>query len=115
MKMNRLHGIAAFAVLALAATPVSAQGANQKDGQAGKGKVGLILNDPRAFQGYTLFSPGRQKNTFLIDMQGRAVKIWECDCEPGIAYLLPNGNLLRSGRTTQKLPFNPPPGLAGRI
>ena len=22
---------------------------------------------PRSFQGYTMFSPGRQKNTFLID------------------------------------------------
>src|SRR4029077_13380582 len=32
-------------------------------GQPAKGKVGLIINDPKAFQGYTMFSPGRQKNT----------------------------------------------------
>jgi hypothetical protein len=109
------YGMIALTLAAFGASLAHAQAPNQKEGQPAKDKVGVILNDPKAFQGYTMFSPGRQKNTFLIDMQGRAVKIWECDREPGIAYLLPNGNLLRSGKITQKLPFTPPPGLAGRI
>jgi Arylsulfotransferase (ASST) len=116
--MKLVYGLVAIAALALGASQLGAQNAPQKEIQPpkdAKGKVGLIQNDPKAFQGYTMFSPGRQKNTFLIDMQGRAVKIWQCDCEPGIAYLLPNGNLLRSGKITEKLAFNPPPGLGGRI
>ncbi|HYV39969.1 MAG TPA: aryl-sulfate sulfotransferase [Gemmataceae bacterium] len=116
--MKQLLALFAVAVTAVGASLQGAQNPGQKDGQKPKqtkAKVGLTLNDPKAFQGYTMFSPGKQKNTFLIDMQGRVVKIWEGISEPGIAYLLPNGNLLRTGKITEKLPYNPPPGLGGRI
>src|SRR5262245_42955087 len=39
-------------------------------------KLGLQLNDPKAFQGYTLVAPLNGKKTYLIDMQGRAVRTW---------------------------------------
>jgi len=60
-------------------------------------KVGLIENDPAAFDGYTLFAPLFSKTTYLIDMQGRVVHTWECEFPPGLsAYLLENGHLLRT-------------------
>src|SRR5437870_4093221 len=34
-------------------------------------KRGLSINDPKAFQGYTLLAPVKSRRTFLIDMQGR--------------------------------------------
>src|SRR5437868_4783951 len=43
-------------------------------------KPGLAVNDPRAFQGYTLFGPFDSTTTYLIDMQGRVVHTWESDC-----------------------------------
>jgi len=68
--------------------------------------VGLIRNDPGAFQGYTLLSPLQSKSTFLIDMQGRVVRSWDTDATPSsIAYLLENGNLLRPSQLA-----NPPFG-----
>ena len=37
----------------------------------------LIQYDPdKAFNGYTLFSPFRGKNTYLIDMEGNVVHMW---------------------------------------
>ena len=33
-------------------------------------KVGLVINDPKAFQGYTLLSPLLTKKTYLIDVTG---------------------------------------------
>ena len=61
-------------------------------------KLGLHINDAKAFQGYTLIAPMMSKNTYLVDMKGRVVRMWESDCTPALsAYLLPNGNLLRPG------------------
>lgn len=60
-------------------------------------KTGLILKTDAAFEGYTLFSPITSTSTFLIDIEGRVVKTWESDYEPGQAvYLLENGHLLRT-------------------
>lgn len=59
--------------------------------------TGLILNEPGAFEGYTLFAPIYSTTTFLIDMEGRIVNKWESEFEPGQSvYLLENGNLLRT-------------------
>lgn len=59
--------------------------------------VGLFLNEPSAFDGYTLFAPNFSEYTYLIDMDGYVVNIWESDYRPGqSAYLLENGNLLRT-------------------
>jgi hypothetical protein len=67
------------------------------DGPATQG-IGLIRNEPGAFQGYTLLSPLQSTATYLIDMNGRVVKTWEAGSTPSsIAYLLENGNLIRAG------------------
>jgi len=57
--------------------------------------VGLLLNTPEAFNGYTLFLGG-QKNTFLINNCGELINKWESPLSAGsTAYLMPNGNLIR--------------------
>ena len=46
-------------------------------------KLGLSINDPKAFQGYTLLAPMMSTKTYLLDMEGRVVRTWESDCNPG--------------------------------
>ncbi len=59
--------------------------------------VGLFINDPLAFDGYTLFSPNAAKTTYLIDMEGKLVHQWNHDYTPSqTVYLLENGHLLRA-------------------
>jgi hypothetical protein len=104
--------------------PVQAQDAKEKntptkgDGAKGKEpavKLGLLINDPRALQGYTLFAPPTK--TYLIDMQGRVVKLWESKYRVcGVPYFLPNGHLLRAaelGDETKSFQGGPAPG--GRV
>jgi hypothetical protein len=45
-------------------------------------KLELSIDDPRAFQGYTLFCPMDSSKTYLIDMQGKVVHTWESECSP---------------------------------
>jgi hypothetical protein len=72
-------------------------------------RLGLSINDSRAFPGYTLIAPTKSTNTYLIDMQGRVVRRWQSDCLPGLsAYLLDNGHLLRSGALPVRADFNQP-------
>jgi hypothetical protein len=77
-------------------------------------KLGLLVNEASAYPGYTLLAPANSTQTYLIDMQGRVVQTWKSDCNPGLsAYLLENGNLLRTGQIP-----NPPffgGGTGGRI
>jgi len=63
-----------------------------------KKTVGLLLNDPRSFQGYTLFPPKHGTATYLVDNQGQVVHSWtRSRHEPGQSvYLLPDGHLLRT-------------------
>jgi hypothetical protein len=60
------------------------------------GGIGLILNTPAAFEGYTLFSPLDSANTYLIDNEGRFIREWHTAYKGSAAYLLENGNLLRT-------------------
>jgi hypothetical protein len=80
----------------------------------GKPKTGLLLNEPGACKGYTLIASTFSTSTYLVDMEGRIVQTWKADCLPGqSAYLLENGNLLRSGQVK-----NPPffgGGAGGRV
>jgi len=80
-------------------------------------KLGLHVNDPKAFQGYTLFATQMSKITHLIDMQGRVVKTWETNCNPALtAYLLENGHLLRPGSLNgEEMSFGGGPGAGGRV
>jgi hypothetical protein len=56
----------------------------------------VLVNDPKAFQGYTLIFPLKSTETYLVDMQGRVVHSWHSAHPPGEdAHLLKNGHLLR--------------------
>jgi hypothetical protein len=80
-------------------------------------KAGLFLNDPRAYQGYTLIAPLMSTNTYLLDMQGRIVQTWATKCNPGAStYLLDNGHLLRTGTLMgEEQKFGGGPGAGGRV
>ena len=75
--------------------------------------VGLILNEPEAFEGYTLFSKLRRNyhrvvrgggdTIYLIDNWGREVHRWELQVRTQFAKLLENGNLLTLAYTDQGL------------
>src|SRR5262245_51871600 len=80
-------------------------------------KLGLALNDPRAFQGFNLMSPLSSTRTFLFDMQGKVVRTWESDCSPALCpFLLDNGHILRGGSIgVESQVFGPGPGVGGRI
>ena len=59
--------------------------------------VGLFLDEEGSFDGYTFFAPSRSGTTYLIDNDGQFVHSWDSQYRPGVAaYLLENGNLLRT-------------------
>ena len=68
------------------------------DPASGAKTVGLILNEPGAFGGYTLFNKAWSETIYLIDNQGRVVHRWELDSSPLFTKLLKNGNLLTGSR-----------------
>jgi hypothetical protein len=79
-------------------------------------KGGLSVNDPRAFQGYTLLAPMTGTKTYLIDNEGRVVNTWESEFQPALSgYLLENGDLLRATAVPEKPPEFGGPGAGGRI
>lgn len=56
----------------------------------------LILKEG-VTEGYTLFAPLNTKFTYLIDNCGRLINKWNSNFNPGnTAYLMPNGNLVRT-------------------
>jgi len=71
--------------------------------------VGLVFCDERASEGYTLFAPIPSNTTYLIDHEGRLVHTWT---SPGghrpalSAYLLPDGDLLRTANIAASSPGN---------
>ena len=78
-------------------------------------KVGLLQNDSRAFQGYTLIAPMFSRTTYLIDMEGKVVRTWDSLYTPGqSAYLLENGHLFRPG-AHQPTPAGFGPGAGGQV
>ncbi len=84
-------------------------------GPPSKVKLGLSVNNPGAFRGYTLLAPMKSQKTYLIDMEGRVVKTWESESNPALlAYLLPNGHLFRPAEDRDQ-PFGGGPGAGGRI
>ncbi|MEM7038562.1 MAG: aryl-sulfate sulfotransferase, partial [Bacteroidota bacterium] len=71
-------------------------------------------DDSLAFEGYTLFSPNPSKSTFLIDNCGRVVNRWFTEHRPGfMAYLLPDGKLLKAGKWENATQFDDIPGSGG--
>ena len=58
--------------------------------------VGLFINDPAAFDGYTLFAPFQSSKTYLIDNEGRSIHTWDSQLRvAGANCLLEDGSLLR--------------------
>lgn len=65
--------------------------------------VGLFLNTPKAFKGYTLFAPKHNNVIYLVDNEGRIVNQWKSAYEPGQSvHLKTNGNLLHCCFTKNK-------------
>lgn len=61
--------------------------------------VGLFMNSPQSFNGYTLFAPIPSEITYLINNCGEKVHSWSSQYQPGLScYLMENGVLLRTGR-----------------
>jgi hypothetical protein len=82
----------------------------------GKQKPGVLLNEPEAYQGYTLISPLQSPGTYLIDMQGKVVRTWQSEYTPGEeATLLENGHLLRPAKVTAQEAHFVGAGDGGRI
>ena len=97
MILNPLRLAAGIAVFAAGlAAPVAAQ----------QTTVGLFLDDPRAYPGYTLFSPQTSTSSYLIDNRGLLVHSWQGASTPGLgAYLLENAHLLRTEKVSSAI-FN---------
>lgn len=128
---NALHAWPVISLALALATPVAtnttvAQQPQGKADQAKNGgdaaksasaKVGLTINDPRAYQGYTLLAPLMSKKSYLIDMQGRVVQTWSSNSTPGAStYFLENGHLLRAGTLGgEEQSFGGGPGAGGRV
>ena len=66
--------------------------------------IGLIQSTPTAFDGYTLFSPEKNENVYLINNCGEKVNTWIFSERPGLTcYLLEDGNLLRAGKDSLEI------------
>lgn len=62
---------------------------------------GVLVSTGNHQPGYVLFAPLQSKVTYLIDKQGRPVHSWRSQWLPAqSAYLLPDGDLLRTGIDT---------------
>jgi Arylsulfotransferase (ASST) len=79
-------------------------------------KVGVQINEPSAYQGYTLVAPTQSTKTYLVDMRGRVVHAWESRYLAGAdAYLLENGHLLRAANLGENEAFFAGDSQGGRI
>jgi Spy/CpxP family protein refolding chaperone len=98
-------------------TPNQGAAPKKEEPKAPTVKLGLSINEPRAFQGYTLLAPLESSKTYLLDMHGRVVQTWASDCAPALCpLLLENGHLLRPGSIgSESRVFGPGPGVGGRI
>ncbi len=109
--------VAIFTLMTMQAWQASSQEKGARSGDAKPKTAGgpVSVNDPKALQGYTLIAPLNSTKTTLVDMQGRTVRRWPSDCQPGLhAYLLENGHLLRPGKVrSEELDFEGPPARAG--
>lgn len=65
--------------------------------------VGVIELNDGVSDGYTLIIPSSSRSTFLIDNCGQVINQWNSEYNAGLmAYILPDGRLLRAGRTTSQ-------------
>ena len=86
-------------ILLCSSVVVVGQDKPPKDGDFGsiQRQIGVILNTPEAYEGYTLFAPKHYTRTYLMDNQGGIINTWDSPYEPGQSvYLLPDGHLLHT-------------------
>jgi len=76
--------------------------------------VGVLRNDIGSYNAYTILAPLTSNNTYLINNCGEVVHQWTSAFTPAAsAYLLENGNLLRTGKIeNSSFPFG---GVGGQI
>jgi Arylsulfotransferase (ASST) len=79
-------------------------------------KLGLSINEPGAFRGYTVLNPMGQKTVYLFDLDGRVVHSWSSQhSSMHPAYLLPDGHLFRVANAGDEMSFGGGGGSAGRM
>lgn len=101
--------------IAQSTTDATASNLNQ-EAMPGLLKLGVSVNRPNAFQGYTLIFPFNSTNTYLVDMQGRIVNQWESKYTPGeVAFLEENGHLLRAAKLRDSEAIFAGMGPGGRV
>jgi hypothetical protein len=60
--------------------------------------LGLLLNNPSSYDGYTFFTPISQKATYLLNNDGKLLHSWEGVSIPGhTIYLNEDGSLYKAG------------------
>ena len=96
------------------ALPLAAFGVFLACSTAQAQSVGLFLNAPESFDGYTLVAPAGATRTHLIDNCGRIVNQWDSEFRTGeSAYLLEDGSLLRTCRLPSD--YFSAGGIGGRV
>ncbi len=87
---------------------------SQKPLRAQTPTVGLFLNSPQSYNGYTLFSGYMGDTLYLINNCGKLVKKWHSNFRSSRnpAYLTPNGEIVYAGKISQD--FNSGAGLLER-
>ncbi len=66
--------------------------------------VGLRFHDDLVTEGYTLFTPEKNTNVYLINDCGEKVNEWNFTDRPSLtAYILENGNILRAGKSVVEI------------
>jgi len=78
--------------------------------------VGLQVNTPEAYEGYTLFSPDDNNIAYLMNNCGEIVHTWVlADKRAKSLYLFDNGDLLYNTADTTNTFFNPFFGLVEKV
>ncbi|MEZ5042557.1 MAG: aryl-sulfate sulfotransferase [Saprospiraceae bacterium] len=77
-------------------------GLDPPNGVLAQATMGLLQHSSGSIDdGYVLFAPVSNTNTYLIDKCGNEVHRWPSEYRPGQSvYLLPDGHLLRTGNTS---------------
>jgi len=66
--------------------------------------IGLRYKADGVSGGYTLFTPEKNKDVYLINNCGEVINTWNFSERPGLTcYLLDNGNLLRAGKDSLEI------------
>jgi hypothetical protein len=108
--------IAAPALLLAAAADSGATKRKPPSDARPAAKVGVQVDEPSGYQGYTLIATVQSTKTYLVDRWGRVVHTWESRYTLGAdAQLLENGHLLRGANLGENEAFFAGDSAGGRI